>query len=181
MRSGKIFGILIAVFVLALSTSSIAAKPSCPGGTTVPGQCAKSDADNNGYPDAGVYVSGHYTSVYAYDNNGQWYWDLGDGRIEGTVGSIAALDQATLTQCDYEVNYRADFGNDPYMNNGWIINNITCRGYGDNNHYTYLIVSNTDPRYTGNPAWSVWGNWEYHVDVEGRQGNLVRPDHAVGS
>jgi hypothetical protein len=180
MRSVKILGILFVIALLAMSISVIEAKPSCPG-TVVPGQCNKSDADNNGYPDAGVYVVGHYTSVYAYDNNGQWYWDLGDGRIQGTVGSVGALDQATLTQCDYEVNYRADFGNDPYMNDGWIINNIKCRGFDDNNHYHYLIVSSNDPRYTGNPAWAVWGNWEYHVDVEGHSGNLVRPDHAVGS
>lgn len=41
-------------------------------GTVVPGQAARSDADSNGYPDAGVVVTGKYTAVYASDANGDW-------------------------------------------------------------------------------------------------------------
>lgn len=152
--------------------------------TTVPGHAKKVDngtidADHNGYPDAGIYVNGHYTSLYAYDANGDYYWDLGDGRIYKTVDSVADLDQATLTTCDYVVNYRADFGNDPYMNEGWIQNHIQCSGYDDNNHYNYLIVSQTDPRYTGNPDNAIWGTWEYHTLTQSHMGNLVRPEHYV--
>ncbi|MDP2649023.1 MAG: hypothetical protein Q8P19_03960 [bacterium] len=153
-------------------------------GTTVPGHAKKIasgaiDADHNGYPDAGIYVNGHYTSLYAYDANGDYYWDLGDGRVQGTVPSVDALDQATLTSCDYVINYRADFGNDPFMNEGWIQNHINCSGYDDNGHYNYLIVSQTDPRYTGNPDWAVWGTWEYHALTVSHQGNLVRPESHV--
>ncbi|MCZ7527158.1 MAG: hypothetical protein M5U14_12715 [Acidimicrobiia bacterium] len=151
-------------------------------GTTVPGHSGKGrtvDADDNGYADAGVVVNGHYTSLYAYDANGDYYWDLGDGRIQGTVSGVGDLDQATLTVCDYEVNYRADFGNDPFMNSGWIINNINCSGYDDNGHYHYLIVHETDPRYTGNPDWAIWGTWEYHTLVESGSGNLVAPRQHV--
>jgi hypothetical protein len=147
-------------------------------GTAVPGH-SRYDADNNGYPDAGVMVNGHYTSVYAYDYNGDFYWDLGDGRIQGTVDSISDLDPETLTTCDYVINYRADFGNDPYMNSGWITNLINCYGYDDNGQYNYFIVSDTDPRYTGNPDWAIWGNWEYHVLVESKSGNLVHPHNYI--
>lgn len=152
------------------------------GTTTVPGHGgSKWDADDNGIPDAGVEVNGHYTSLYAYDANGDWYWDLGDGRIQGSVGSAADLDQATLTTCDYVNNYRADFGNDPFMDSGWIQNHINCYGYDDNGHYNYLIVHETDPRYTGNPDWAIWGDWEYHVLTVSGQGNLVQPMNHVGN
>lgn len=140
--------------------------------TVVPGH-TKWDEDGNGIPDEGVKVNGHYTSVYAEDANGDYYWDLGDGRIYSTVDSIDDLDQDTLTTCDYVVNYRATFENDPFMDSGWIQNHINCYGYADNNHYNYLIVHETDPRYTGNPDWAIWGDWEYVIYTESGLGNLV--------
>lgn len=139
----------------------------------------RNDQDGNGIPDAGVYVNGHYTSVYAYDDNGDWYWDLGDGRVYGTVGSVKDLEKQTLTKCDYVVNYRADFGNDPFMDAGWIQNHIKCKGYDDNNKYNYLIVHESDPRYRGNPDWSIWGSWEYHTKTKSGVGNMVRPMNHV--
>ncbi len=146
------------------------------GATIVPGQQRSSlDKDHNGYPDVGVTVNGHYTSVYAYDDTGNWYWDLGDGRIVGTVDSIGALDEESLTTCNYEVNYRGNFENNPFLDNGWIQNHINCSGFDDNNEYNYLIVNQSDPRYTGNPDWAIWGNWEYHTLTTSHIGNLVRP------
>lgn len=149
--------------------------------TVVPGHQDKYDDDGNGFPDEGVYVNGKYTSVYAYDSNGDYYWDLGDGRVQGTVDSISELDESTLTTCDYQVQYRADFGNDAFMDAGWIINDINCSGYDDNNTYNYLIVHESDPRYTGNPDWEIWGTWEYHANTVSGYGNLVRPENHVGS
>lgn len=175
------FIVLAVLVLLAVPASAFAAGGgNCdPNSTRNPGFCSdRYDQDGNGYTDAGVFVTGHYTSVYAYDTS-DWYWDLGDGRVQGTVGSVDDLDQSTLTVCNYEVNYRADFGNDPFMNEGWIINSIKCSGFDDNNHYMYLIVSQTDPRYTGNPDWAVWGTWEYHAYTVSHFGNLVRPEHAV--
>jgi hypothetical protein len=177
----RLLVIVLVVVLTALLATNVMAKPGCgDGDTIVAGMCGRYDADNNGYPDAGVSVVGHYTSVYAYDTL-DWYWDLGDGRVQGTVGSIADLDPATLTTCDYVVNYRATFGNDPFMDSGWIQNLINCYGFDDNGQYNYLIVHRTDPRYEGNPAWAVWGDWEYHVLTESHSGNLVRPEHAVGN
>ncbi len=141
--------------------------------TTVKGHQKKADADGNGYPDVGVEVNGHYTSVYAYDLAGDWYWDLGDGRVQGSVGDPADLDQATATVCRYVNNYRATFNNDPYMDSGWIQNHIVCSGF-ERATYNYLIVHKTDPRYTGNPDWAVWGEWEYHALTVSGSGNLVR-------
>lgn len=166
----------LAIAALLVSAACDAPLPTVPEAnlaTTVPGHTDKYDADNNGYPDAGYYVNGHYYSVYAYDMNGDYYWDLGDGRVQGTVGSVEELDQETLTVCDYVINYRADFGNDPYMNTGWIQNIIRCSGYDDNSNYKYFIVHEQDPRYTGDPEWAVWGTWEYHGYVVSRLGNLV--------
>jgi len=167
------------LLLLAIPVSSASADA-----TTVPGQTEKAriDADENGYPDVGVVVTGHYYSVYAEDGNGSYYWDLGDGRVYSSPGieSIADLEQATLTTCDYIVNYRGTFENDPYMDTGWIMNNIRCHGYEGNTHYKYLIVNESDPRYRGNPEYAVWGNWEYHVLAESGVGNLVRPMTNVG-
>lgn len=146
---------------------------------------SKWDKDNDGYPDAGIYVTGNYTSLYAYDANGDYYWDLGDGRIYKTVDSVDDLDPATLTTCDYVINYRADFNDDPFMDAGWIQNHINCSGYGNNKKYNYLIVHETDPRYTGNEDWAIWGTWEYHVKTRSGSGNLVdrlsNPQTNVGS
>jgi len=152
------------------------------GATTVPGQTGKTriDADNNGIPDKGVKVNGHYLSVYAYDDAGDYYWDLGDGRVQGTVGSVDALDQATLTVCDYVVNYRGTFENDPFQDSGVIFNHIRCYGYDGNGVYQYQIVHESDPRYRGNPDWAIWNTWEYHVLTESGAGNLVRPRGHVG-
>ena len=154
---------------LALTTALAA------GATTVPGHTDRYDSDDNGYPDAGVKVTGHYTSVYAYDANGDWWWDLGDGRVQGTVGSLADLDGLTLSVCEYINNYRADFGNDAFMDAGWIINNISCSGYEGQGHWMYQIVHESDPRYRGNPDRAIWGSWEYHVLAESGLGNVVRP------
>jgi len=148
--------------------------------TVVPGHRGdKFDADNNGYPDVGVVVSGHYTSLYAYDAFGDWYWDLGDGRVLGTVGSVDDLDQNMLTVCQYVINFRGRFDNDPFLDSGWIQNHINCSGFDDNGHYNYLIVHETDPRYRGNPDWAIWGTWEYHVLTVSGQGNLVAPYRPV--
>ncbi|MBI2098363.1 MAG: hypothetical protein HYT49_01725 [Candidatus Wildermuthbacteria bacterium] len=149
--------------------------------TIVPGHDKdRYDQDANGYPDAGVNSVGKYTSLYAYDANGNWYWDLGDGRIQGTVGSVEDLDQATLTACEYQVEYRGQFGNDPYLDSGWINNEINCAGYGDNGNYVYVVVHQSDPRYEGNPEWAIWGTWEYHVLTISGTGNLARPENAAG-
>lgn len=144
-------------------------------GTRVPGhQRPAYDADGNGFPDAGVYVNGHYRSLYAYDANGDWYWDLGDGRVQGTVPSMDALDATTLSRCDYVNNYRADFGNDAFMNEGWIQNHIRCSGYDGAQEYNYLIVSQSDPRYRGDPDNAIWGTWEYHALTVSGEGNLAK-------
>ena len=168
-------GVLLLFGALAATSASAA--------TTVPGQTGKAriDGDANGYPDSGVTVEGHYYSVYAYDANGDYYWDLGDGRVQGTVASIDELDQATLTTCEYVVNYRGDFGNDSFLDSGVIYNHIKCRGDDDNHTYNYQIVHESDPRYRGDdPELAIWGNWEYHVLTESGAGNLARPLGHVG-
>lgn len=151
--------------------------------TTVPGHSpdkSRIDSNTNGYPDVGVTVVGHYYSVYAYDANGDYYWDLGDGRVQGTVGSVGALEAKTRTVCRYVVNYRGTFEDNPFMDSGVIFNHIRCRGYDDNGVYQYQIVHETDPRYRGIAAWSIWGSWEYHVLTVSGEGNLVRPIAHVG-
>lgn len=139
------------------------------------------DEDDNGVPDEGEVVTGAYKAVYAYDANGDYYWDLGDGRVRGTVDSIDELDQGTLTVCDYKIQYRGTFENDPFLDSGWVKNNINCKGYDDDGNYNYVIVHETDPRYTGERPETFGGDWEYHVDVEDTFGNkLTRPASPPG-
>lgn len=170
------------VVILIVAISLFFATTALADGTLVPGHDKdRWDLNENGYPDVGVTTVGKYTSVYAYDGYNDWYWDLGDGRILGSVTSIDQLDSATLTVCNYQVQYRGNFEDNPYLDSGWIINNINCSGYDDNGNYNYLIVHQTDPRYSGNPDWAVWGTWEYQVLVESGSGNLARPETPVGS
>lgn len=141
------------------------------------GNASRADGDNNGFPDAGVVVTGGFTSMYAEDGSGAFYWDQGQGRVVSSpgIGSVDDLDQETLTICDYQVHYRGDFLNNAYQDTGWISNNIRCRGYDGNSTYNYLIVHESDPRYTGTgtPEWG--GTWEYHVQTESGVGNLEAP------
>ena len=159
--------------------AGVTALATIPVGTTL-GQTADSnykDEDNNGYPDEGEVVTGAYKAVYAYDASGDYYFDLGDGRVRGTVDSIDELDQDTLTVCDYKVQYRGKFQNDPYLDTGWVKNEINCTGYDDNSNRTFIAVHETDPRYTGNGE-SIWSDWEYHVDARKKEGNvLTRPEN----
>lgn len=152
-------------------------------GTVVPGHARPgNDADGNGYPDKGVAVNGKYESVYAYDASGEYYWDLGDGRVQGSAGSVEELDEATLTKCVYQVQYRGMFENDPFLDSGWIKNEINCAGV-DKGTYNSTIVHKTDPRYEGDPENSIWGEWEYHVNTESSEGNianLTRPERHLG-
>lgn len=159
--------LVFVVLFVAMAGSAMAA-------TTVPGHTDRFDEDNNGFPDAGEYVNGKYTSLYAYDASGDWYWDLGDGRIYGTVSSVDELNETTLTTCDYNVIYRADFNNDAFMDAGWIHNHIKCQGYDDNGTYNYVIVHESDPRYTGNPDNAIWGTWEYVVQTSKGNGNSAK-------
>lgn len=184
MRRALLLPIALFAFVI-LPNSKAATTVVAQQSTLVPGHDKdRYDTDNNGIPDQGVTSVGHYTSVYAYDNI-NWFWDLGDGRVQGTVSSIDELDVTTLTVCNYENTYRAKFENTPFMDSGWIINAINCSGVDDNGSYLYLIVHASDPRYTANPDFAVWGDWEYQVLVISGYGNLVsrlaHPASAVGA
>lgn len=147
----------------------------CDDSSTVVCGHQRRDEDGNGFTDEGAVVSGHYTSLYAYDANGDWYLDYGDGRPGnpfGTVESVDDLDRSTLTTCDYVVNYRGDFGNDPSLDSGWIQNHINCRGYDDDRTFNVLYVHESDPRYSPDRP-SVWGDWCYFVDTVSGLGNTV--------
>lgn len=144
--------------------------------TVVPGH----QTDDGSIPE-GV-VNGKYTSVYAYDANGDYYWDLGDGRVQGTVDSVEELDQGTLTVCDYVVTYRGSFQGDPFMDTGWIRNNIKCSGsdYKGTKTFNSLYVHNTDPRWSEDLE-PIWGSWGILVDTEGGTGNIANPQHPVNN
>lgn len=106
---------------------------------------------------------------------------------QGREGVVTGHYTQEGSGCTYVVNYRGDFGGDEYLDSGWIMNNITCPTENGTSTYHYLIVHESDPRYTGNPEWAIWGNWEYHVLTIGGQdhseghGNLVRPYTHVGN
>jgi len=167
------------IVIVAALAMALTAAPAF-AGTAVPGHDVdrfpdRLDADDNGIPDEGVVVNGHYYSVYTSDSSGAYYWDLGDGRVQSTSGiaSVDDLDQATLTTCRYVNNYRASFENDPFMDYGSIHNNVRCSGH-EKGTFNILIVHESDPRYTGNPAWAFWGTWEFQVDAQSQSGNVLR-------
>lgn len=119
-------------------------------------------------------VSGMYKSTYAYDANGDWYGEnmSNRGLESGTVGSISELDQDTLTTCYYKVQYQGSFGDDPYLDMGWIKNNVVCKGYEPDNR-NVLWVHESDPRYTGTGQPAFGGTWEVHVDSRRGEGNVL--------
>jgi len=166
----KLTGVALAAAALTMAASGVAnaGKPS-----------SKTDADNNGFPDAGVVVQRHWTSLYAYDYNGDWYWEIEPGRVEGTVASVDDLDAATLSTCDYVNTSRGEFANDAFQDSGWIQNHIVCSGYDGHGTYNYLMVHRTDARFTGDAARSAelgWGpDWEYKVLTESGSGNFFKP------
>ena len=169
----KLILIATTLFCLALMTT---ATVSAAGGKNTNCMIPRNgDVDNNNIGDAGVQVVCTYDSVYAYDAGGDYYWDLGDGRIYTSPGitQIADLDADTLSTCFYRIHTKGDFNNDPFMDSGVISNMIHCKGHDGNGAYHYQIVSEDDPRYVGNPEWAIWGTWEYHVLTESHNGNLV--------
>lgn len=121
--------------------------------------------------------TGKYNAIYAYDQNGDWYGkNMSNRGLEtGTVDSIDELDQDTLTTCYYKVLYGGSFGNDPYLDTGWIRNNVRCKGYEPDNR-NVLFVHESDPRYEGDPDQAIWGTWEYHVDAQRGKGNTLITD-----
>lgn len=129
--------------------------------------------DSNGQSNQ---VTGMYKATYAYDNNGDWWgYNLSDQGVEaGSVESIDDLEQSTLTTCYYKVQYQGSFGDDPYLDMGWIRNNIVCKGYEPDNR-NVLYVSEDDPRYTGDGK-EIWGSWEYFVDAQRGKGNVLITD-----
>jgi hypothetical protein len=160
----QLLATLAAVCAIGAGLASVEAAPplrDCdPDGTVVPGHCSDTIPTTP--------VTGHYTSLYQEDADGDWYWDLGDGRIFQS----GVLDTEPIVSCDYQVQYRGNFGGTPFLDDGWIINAIRC---DDGTAFQYLIVHASDPRYTGNPDWAIWGTWEYHTLVVSGAGNLVRP------
>ena len=178
----KRFGLIVMlamITIMAVPAAAFAEKDN----TQVPGhQKSRYDKDGNGTPDAGVMVNGHYTSVYAYDANGDFYWDLGDGRVQSSPGvdGIEDLDAETTTFFDYVVNYRGTFENDPFLDSGWIKQTIRQSGFDGRDTYMYFVVHETDHRYTGDPEWAIWDNWEYFALVHAGEGNLVMPARHMG-
>lgn len=62
--------------------------------------------------------------------------------------------------------YRGDFGGDPYLDDGWVMNIYTHEDF--HGYITiYRFVHETDPRYTGeNP---IWGSWDFDLEIHGGQ------------
>src|SRR5215218_10963781 len=89
---------------------------------------------------------------------------------EGRAGTVTGVYKTTDGESDVLVQYRGDFGGDAYLDNGWIKN---VYYNADGTTETYLIVHNTDPRYTGqNP---IWGDWDIVVNTVSGQGNIANP------
>jgi hypothetical protein len=97
---------------------------------------------------------------------------------EGKTGTVTGMYRTEQDGSDVLVQYRGDFGNDPYLNDGWIKNVFVN---ADGTTETYLIVHEADPRYTGSVENAIWGEWEivvHTVSGEGNIANLMQPTNA---
>ncbi len=133
--------------IVAVLTAAALASSSSAAFAASSGNSSKTDKDGNGYPDAGVVVSGHEDSSWT-DSSGVTC----KLRIELTGG-------------------RSE--NNPYQDSGWIQNHYQC---DDGSAFNYLFVHETDPRYTGNPELAIWGNWEWHILTVSGSGNIANPN-----
>jgi hypothetical protein len=180
MRVGRKGGIRSVMAVLALlailmSGMSVSVSDASAANGSVCQIPKGGDQDSNGIGDVGVEVVCNYDSYYAVDGSGAYYWDLGDGRVYTSPGVTdpTDLDAATLDECFYRIHTRGTFNNDPFQDSGQISNMIRCTGASGTASYSYQIVHQSDPRFTGNPDFAIWGTWEYHVLTESGSGNLV--------
>ena len=86
---------------------------------------------------------------------------------DGTVTGVYSYEAGGF---HFRLQYRGDFEGSPSLANGWMTNHITNMETGQK--WFYLIVHETDPRYTGEGT-EVWGSWEYHLRVRGNQPDPV--------
>lgn len=117
-------------------------------------------------------VMGAYDAFHAYDASDH-YRDLGDGRVSGTVYGVDGLDPDTLTVCSVRVIYRGRFGGDPFLERGWVRNDIRCEGVDDGRH-ARLYVHESDDRFSGERE-PVWGDWEILEEAPGAPGAIIHP------
>ncbi len=85
-------------------------------------------------------------------------------------GTVTGVYDYTAGNFHYRVQYRGDFEGSPSLANGWMTNHITNLDTGQK--WFYLIVHETDPRYTGEGT-ALWGTWEYHLRLQGNQSDPV--------
>lgn len=64
--------------------------------------------------------------------------------------------------CDYVVNTLGDFGGDPYLDSGRMMNRIIC---DDGSVVTYHIVHESHPSYDADRMTPIWGSWGYTETV----------------
>ncbi|QHE53713.1 hypothetical protein [Pontibacillus sp. HMF3514] len=102
-------------------------------------------------------VPGHQT----YDGG------IPDGDVTGVYTEESEYEGVVY---HYRVQYRGDFGGDPYLDSGWMTNHITNTETKEK--FFLLIVHESDPRYTGEGT-PIWGSWEYHLSVNGNQSDPV--------
>ena len=57
--------------------------------------------------------------------------------------------------------YRGDFGGDPNLDDGWIMNIYTDR---QGNFVLYTFVHETDPRHSDELP-EIWGSWAIYKDI----------------
>ena len=60
--------------------------------------------------------------------------------------------------CDYVVNTLGDFGGDPYLNSGQMMNRVIC---DDGSVTTYHIFHESHPAYDADRLTPIWGSWGY--------------------
>ena len=93
---------------------------------------------------------------------------------DGTVGQPVPEDlEGTVTRVQFDeivvdgttwylvMPYRGDFGGDPYLDDGWIMNVYTDR---EGNFALYVMVHEDDPRWSEDLE-PLWGSWAMYQEV----------------
>lgn len=103
-------------------------------------------------------------TVSAARDTGGYESDTSVPGQKGRSGQVANHYTQESGGCDYVVNTLGDFGGDPYLNDGHMMNRIICE---DGSVWTYHIFHETHPAYKGTRT-PIWGEWEYFITTNGK-------------
>lgn len=101
--------------------------------------------------------------LWAFPEDGKVGQNVDEPHPDGTVTRVE-FDEIEIggTTWYLVMPYRGDFGGDPYLNDGWVMNIYTDR---QGNFVLYVMVHESDPRWSDDLE-PMWGSWAMFQEVE---------------